>query len=183
LAGRLVYVMGPSGAGKDTLLKHARARLTGSPILFAHRYITRPPVAGDENFVSLSELEFEARLDLFAFHWAAHGHRYGIGIEVERWRDLGRTVVVSGSREHFAHALANRPDVTPILITAPAAVLAARLAGRGREDCAAVASRLQRAAMIEAAHPRVLRIENTGVPTEAGDRLAAVIAACATGTV
>lgn len=172
--------MGPSGAGKDTLLKHARARLAGSPILFAHRYITRAPVAGDENFISLREREFEARLDLFAFHWAAHGHRYGIGIEVERWREMGRTVVISGSREHFVRDLADRPDVLPVLVTAPAAVLAARLTARGREDGQAAASRLRRSNAIEAEHPRLVLIENTGTPDDAGSRLAAVIAACAT---
>lgn len=172
--------MGPSGAGKDTLLKHARARLAGSPILFAHRYITRTPIAGDENFISLSEREFEARLDLFAFHWAAHGNRYGIGIEVERWRERGRTVVISGSREHFVRDLTGRPDVLPVLVTAPAAILAARLAARGREDGQVAALRLWRSNTIETEHPRLVRIENTGTPAKAGDRLAAVIAACAT---
>jgi ribose 1,5-bisphosphokinase len=179
LAGRLVYVMGPSGAGKDTLLKHARARLAGSAILFAHRYITRAPVAGDENFISLTSQEFEARLDLFTFHWKAHGHCYGIGIEVERWRDMGRTVVVSGSREHFTEALLGRADIIPVLIIAPPEVLSARLAARGREDRDAIASRLERGAIAEADHPCLKRIENIGAPAEAGDRLAAVIRACA----
>ena len=57
----LVYVMGPSGAGKDTLLRAARARLEGGDVFFAHRYITRDPVPGDENFIALSPAEFEAR--------------------------------------------------------------------------------------------------------------------------
>jgi len=172
--------MGPSGAGKDTLLSYARARLTGAPVLFAHRYITRAP-SGDENFVSLDPREFAARLDagLFAYHWEANGHRYGIGIEVERWRTDGRAVVVSGSRAHFAASLAERDDVTPVLVTAPPEILAARLAGRGREDEAAIAARLRRAAMDEIRHPRLLRVENAGTPAEAGDRLAALIRACA----
>lgn len=172
--------MGPSGAGKDTLLAHARARLAGAPILFAHRYITRAP-SGDENFVSLNLREFAARLDagLFAYHWDANGHRYGIGIEVERWRADGNAVVVSGSRAHFVTTLAGRDDVTPVLVTAPPEILAARLAGRGREDDAAIAARLRRAAMDEISHSRLLRVENMGTPAEAGDRLAALIRACA----
>jgi ribose 1,5-bisphosphokinase len=49
MAGALVYVMGPSGAGKDSVLGRARAMLsTDLPIVFAHRYITRPADSGGE---------------------------------------------------------------------------------------------------------------------------------------
>src|SRR5690349_12136372 len=69
----LVYVMGPSGAGKDTLLRYAREQLASEPVAFAHRYITRPATAGDENHVALSVPEFRARKQhgLFAMDWEA----------------------------------------------------------------------------------------------------------------
>jgi len=39
--GRLVVVAGPSGAGKDTLLRFARNHLGGDPnIVFPHRVVT-----------------------------------------------------------------------------------------------------------------------------------------------
>ncbi len=40
--GQLVYVMGASGSGKDSLLQALRPRLRGVPVAFARRYITRP---------------------------------------------------------------------------------------------------------------------------------------------
>ena len=182
MTGRLVYVLGPSGAGKDTLLNYARAQLAGSPVLFAHRYITRPPIAGDENFVSLSEREFEVRLPLLAFHWRAHGHRYGVGMEVEHWRNLGHAVVVSGSRAHFSDFLAADPNVTPVLITATPALLAKRLAGRNREDKKNIAERLLRGATLDVTHPNLERVENSGNVEEAGERLVAIIRNCAADT-
>lgn len=143
---RIFYVMGPSGAGKDAILRTARQRLVPADgVVFAHRYITRPPEA-NENHIALSEAEFMLRRErgLFAMDWAANGLRYGIGREVELWRDAGLAVVISGSREHYAAELAGRRDITPVLITAPSDVLQQRLSSRGREDQSAIAGRLER---------------------------------------
>ncbi|MDX5297933.1 MAG: phosphonate metabolism protein/1,5-bisphosphokinase (PRPP-forming) PhnN, partial [Gammaproteobacteria bacterium] len=97
---RLFYLMGPSGAGKDALLRHCRQRLMDIPCLVAHRYITRPPELEGENHIWLPDSEFDARarLGAFAMHWQAHGHRYGIGQEVNHWLDAGTHVLVNGSR-------------------------------------------------------------------------------------
>src|SRR5471030_3047547 len=145
--GPLVYVMGPSGAGKDSVLNRARVLLEAeAPVVFAHRYITRPAETGGENHVALSAAEFALRRahSLFAFHWQAHGNEYGIGREIHAWRKAGLTVVVSGSREHFQKVNGVDDDTHPVLITAPAETLAGRLAGRGREDSAAAEARLGR---------------------------------------
>ena len=157
----IAYVMGPSGAGKDTLLRQARALLAGEAIIFAHRYITREPVAGDENFIALSEAEFTLRQarGLFAFNWSAHETRYAIGAEIELWRASGLTVVVSGSRGHF-QSLADTSQLRPIVITASPAVLARRLEARGREGGTAIAERLARGEDMEVAHPSLVTIVN-----------------------
>lgn len=167
----IAYVMGPSGAGKDTLLSLARRALEGSTILFAHRFITREATAGHENFIALSEAEFALRdrMALFALTWDAHALRYGVSREIELWQAAGCTVVVSGSRAHFLQILARRQDVTPILITAPPEMLADRLRRRGREDAAAMRERLQRSFAIE--HPRLTLIVNDRSPEAGAARL------------
>lgn len=160
--GGLAYVMGPSGAGKDTLLTGARAALDPAHFAFAHRYISRPPFAGDENFVSLSASEFAARRDagLFAFHWRARDVDYGIGIEIETWRAQGLTVVVSGSRADWESGAPACAGAIPLLITAPAEILAARLNARNRDPD--IARRLARANEFSIAAANLVRIDNSG---------------------
>jgi ribose 1,5-bisphosphokinase len=166
--------MGPSGVGKDTVLRLARGALApGEKIAFAHRYVTRPADPRHENYVALSAVEFETRraAGLFAFDWQAYGFRYGVGIEIEAWRRAGFAVVISGSRAHF-QTLRPRPShLMPVLITAPPAVLAQRLAGRAREDAAERGQRLRRAEQFAFADPAVVEIDNAGPPEQAGAAL------------
>jgi len=177
MAAAIIYVMGPSGAGKDTLLRYARERLASAPVAFAHRYITRPPVAGDENHVALSVPEFRVRKahGAFAMDWEAHGMHYGIGCEIEAWRRAGLVVVVSGSRQHFEQAAAGAPDVVPVMVTCAPEVLARRLAQRGRESEAEIAERLTRKPTPALAHPALVTLDNSGAVEVAGDKLIALL--------
>jgi ribose 1,5-bisphosphokinase len=177
--GPLVYVMGPSGAGKDSVMNRARALLASdAPVFFAHRYITRPPDTGGENHVALTKAEFALRRahGLFAFDWEAHGNCYGIGCEIDAWRRSGLTVVVSGSREHFLAANGLDGDTHPVLITAPAERLAERLASRGREDGGAAAKRLGRGTAYAIADPRLVTIVNDGALDAAAQAFVSLIA-------
>lgn len=139
---RLVAVVGPSGAGKDTLM--AMACRACPDIRAARRVITRPSDAGGEDFNGVSDAEFAQRLKAgeFALHWQAHSLGYGIPI-----RELSGTgtVLFNASRAVLAEAVARFPDLTVLLVTAPASVLAARLAARARETAADQAQRLERA--------------------------------------
>jgi hypothetical protein len=56
-AGKLIWLVGPSGSGKDSLLAALRQR-EHPQLLVAHRYITRPFNAGSENHIALSERSF-----------------------------------------------------------------------------------------------------------------------------
>lgn len=176
--GNLYYVVGPSGAGKDTLLRLAREHLEGAPLLFAHRYITRPHQDATENHVALSEAEFDmrARCDCFAMQWASHGYLYAVGVEIDRWLACGLDVVVSGSREYLPTALRRYADLRLIWVDAPAVLLRERLHSRGREDDRAIATRLERAEAY-ARPPRKpdLHLENVGAPEQAARQLAAYL--------
>jgi ribose 1,5-bisphosphokinase len=105
--GALFYIIGPSGSGKDSLMRYSRDRLDGTDgVVFTHRYITRPVEPQGENHVALSEGEFKARAaaGLFALHWRSHGLHYGIGCELDHWLAAGLKVVVNGSRGYLPEA-------------------------------------------------------------------------------
>ncbi|MBY0320052.1 MAG: phosphonate metabolism protein/1,5-bisphosphokinase (PRPP-forming) PhnN [Reyranella sp.] len=179
MSAPLVYVMGPSGAGKDSVLERARALLSvDAPIAFAHRYITRPADSGGENHVALSRAEFALRRahGLFAFHWQAHGNDYGIGREIEAWRGAGLTVVVSGSREHYEKIAGSDPDLHPVLITAALDKLRARLSARGRETSAAAANRLARSDAYAVTDARLVTIVNDGTLNAAAEAFVRLLA-------
>jgi ribose 1,5-bisphosphokinase len=168
--GRLIYVMGPSGAGKDSLLGFARQRVGHEPIVFAHRYITRPGGNGEDH-IALSHEEFAARsaCGLFALEWTSHGLRYGIGIELDAWLERGCTVVINGSREHLRRTLERYPGADVVHIDAAPHVLAARLGARGRESAEQIAARLGRQAPF--ALPvgvHLTTIDNSGALEDAG---------------
>lgn len=170
--GTLVYVMGASGSGKDSLMTFARQQLAHHPgICFVHRYITRPADAGGENHVALTVPEFESRVRarLFALHWQSHGLRYGIGIEVNQWLAKGMTVVVNGSREYLPQAQQAYPELLPVLIDVSTRVLQQRLLARGREDATGIEKRLQRHAELRR-QPLPGRVLNNDGPLEVGGR-------------
>ncbi len=179
MQGPLVYVMGPSGAGKDSVMERARVQLAAdAPVVFAHRYITRPAGAGGENHVALSATEFALRRQrgLFAFHWEAHGNHYAIGREIHAWRQAGLTVVVSGSREHWQRLGGLDDETYPVLITASPERLAERLAARGREDAAAAAQRIGRSEAHAVTDHRLITIVNDGALETAARAFLSLIA-------
>jgi ribose 1,5-bisphosphokinase len=176
---KLFYVMGASGAGKDTLINFARTRVNGSDkIIFAHRYITRPPFTGNENHVHLTVEEFKARIhaELFALYWESHGKYYGIGKEINAWMDGGFNVIVNGSRQYLPVAQQLYPDIVVILIDASPEVINQRLASRGREDAGEIAKRITRTAEIDTDLTNCIKIMNDGAVEDAGEELVNIIA-------
>jgi phosphonate metabolism protein PhnN/1,5-bisphosphokinase (PRPP-forming) len=168
----LVPVVGPSGAGKDTLMVAAQARLAGDPrFVFARRCITRPAEAGGEEHLPMTRQAFYAvrEAEGFAMWWEAHGLLYGIACDVEEALAEGRVVIANLSRTVLTEA-AMRWPVRVLFITAPLPVLAARLAARGRESQADIAARLAR----EAPLPAGLEVEtvmNDGTPEQGVERV------------
>ncbi|MGU3523995.1 ribose 1,5-bisphosphokinase [Enterobacteriaceae bacterium C23F] len=148
MAGRLIWLVGPSGSGKDSLLAALRQR-EHAQIVVAHRYITRPANAGSENHIALSEHEFFTRAErqLFALSWHANALYYGVGIEIDVWLHAGFDVVVNGSRAHLPQAKARYANaLLPVCLQVSPDVLRSRLEQRGRETPKEIAQRLDRAA-------------------------------------
>lgn len=135
-------VVGPSGAGKDTLIRGAMA--ARSDLRLVRRVITRPTEAGGEDFEGVLPGDFSLRRERgeFALHWEAHGLSYGIP---KSQLDGPGDAIFNGSRAALPEAARVFPRLRVILVTAPAAVLAARLAGRGREGESDIKARLARA--------------------------------------
>lgn len=168
----LVLVVGPSGAGKDTLLDAARRALADDKrVRFVRRTITRPADAGGEDHDAVTEVEFLARD--FALRWQAHGLRYGIPAGIADDLAIGRVVVANVSRMVIAEA-ARRFPARVIEVTAPPAVLAARLAARGRESGADAAARLARSVAIPAGVPLSI-VVNDGTIEQGTERFVAVL--------
>lgn len=178
MRGLFVLVVGPSGAGKDTLLDHARTALGGDPFyVFARRCITRPAGAGSENHEAVTAEEFDARRAAggFSLWWEAHGLRYGLSSILEHHLAQGRCVIANVSRAVIEEARSRLGPVLVVSITASPEILAARLAARGREVAADRAARLARADAFEIAGPDVVAVTNDGAVEDAVTRFLAVL--------
>ncbi|GJD46256.1 Ribose 1,5-bisphosphate phosphokinase PhnN [Methylobacterium cerastii] len=151
MAGGFVLVVGPSGAGKDTLLRLARDALVGdSRFVFPRRHVTREPSTHEDN-IALTEEAFADRAasGAFALYWRAHGLGYAIPGETLEEARAGRVVVCNVSRRIVEQARGSLPHVGVVTITALPEVLADRLSARARPEDGDLRSRLDRVVPIE----------------------------------
>ncbi len=181
--GAFVAVVGPSGAGKDTLMARAARHPALDPrIVFARRVVTRPAQADAEDHDSLDAAGF-ARAEAegaFALVWAAHGLRYGLPRALCDALTEGRTVVANLSRRSLAEAAAVFGALHVLEVTASPEILLARLVARGREDEATIRDRLARQvpmALPPDAHHR--RIDNSSDLAAATEEVVRSLNACA----
>lgn len=161
--GRLVYLMGPSGAGKDSLIDAARPTLERHNVAIARRVITRSAEAKGEDAVGVSMQRFEqmcAEGD-FALHWQANGLAYGIPVQIDSWLQQGRTVLVNGSRAHLSEARQRYPDLVAVLLTVEPQVLRQRLLARGRESLEDIERRLARSQQLALPDQDVHLLDNS----------------------
>jgi phosphonate metabolism protein PhnN/1,5-bisphosphokinase (PRPP-forming) len=177
MRGTLFLIVGPSGAGKDTLIEGARSALRSDPrYVFARRVITRPASAGGEAHQSATAEDFARRVRAgeFMLHWEAHGLGYGLPRSLDDDLVQGRNVVANVSRSVIAEATSRYSPVRVVAITASPEARARRLAARGREDAAGVDGRLAREARVPP-DVAVDTIDNDGPPGEGTARLVALL--------
>ncbi|HEY8976806.1 MAG TPA: phosphonate metabolism protein/1,5-bisphosphokinase (PRPP-forming) PhnN [Burkholderiaceae bacterium] len=144
-AHRLIVVVGPSGAGKDSVLRGWRALLGEAAPAVARRVITRAPDTSEAH-EAVTPGDFAGLRDrgLLATWWHAHGLDYGVRRSELAPLAGGRWVVLNGSRAHLPALRAQAPGLQVVSVSASEHVLASRLAARGREDAAARDARLAR---------------------------------------
>lgn len=182
--GRLVLVVGPSGAGKDTLMAATAALAAEEPRLrLVQRHVTRPRDAGGEAHRPVSVADYEAAraAGRYCLAWSAHGLHYGIPAEVVGAVRDGAIAVVNGSRKVLPEALALGVPVAVIQITAPPDVLAARLSQRGRESADDIRARLAREAALPALDCPVVTVMNDGTVAEGEARFLAALRTLSVG--
>ena len=174
--GRIIVVVGPSGAGKDTIINGAKEACAGHPaIVFPRRIVTRA-ASSAEDHDTLDEAAFDRAVQDggLAFWWQAHGLKYGIPAQIDDDIRAGRKAVCNVSRGIVDELRARYAKVEAVLVTAPAAILAARLAGRARGSDGSLEQRLKRGDAFAAFRPD-RTINNDSTPGEAVRRLLEII--------
>lgn len=179
MSGLWVFVCGPSGSGKDSVIDAARQALSGrTNIVFARRMVTRPVQPGsDHDPVAAPVFAKLLQADSLCWNWQAHGFSYGIASHYADAVRAGCLVVVNGSRAHV-NSLPPAADLRVVQISTDPQRLAIRLAQRGRDSDTAVAERLARNAAF-AGMPADWVIVNDGELAVAGQRLADYLTASA----
>lgn len=178
--GRLFYLMGPSGAGKDSLLDACRGRqVAGHDLRIAARHITRRAGSGGEDHIALTPDAFRQQRDdgRFALHWQANNRHYGIGVEIDQWLAAGDMVLVNGSRAHLDEARARYGrQLVPVLLYVDPDQQRRRLLERGRETTEEIDRRIERSRRLQAElGQRFATIRNDGTLGHATDQLLAII--------
>jgi ribose 1,5-bisphosphokinase len=182
--GRLVLIVGPSGAGKDTLIDVVRAACRDdASVGFPRRVITRPS-SGAEDHDTISDAAFDqaATGGAFALWWTAHGLKYGIPAAIDDDVRAGRTVVCNVSRTIIGAARERYAHVTVALVTAPAAILAARLRARGRGSDGSIIDRVQRSVLTNGELNADFVIENIGAVEPAAAMLLRIVSGRSAGS-
>lgn len=162
--GRLIFLVGPSGSGKDSLTDASREQLAAAGVEIARRVITRSAEAKGEAAQGVTPEHFDTlrAQGAFAMHWRANGLDYGIPRQVDQWLAAGRAVLVNGSRAYLPEARQRYPDLLAVLVEVKPEVLRQRLLARGRESAEEVEQRLARSARLQAAaDPSVHVLDNS----------------------
>ena len=170
-----ILIVGASGAGKDSLLKAAKAYFTQCgdkkpKVHFIPRYIDRIPDQNEANFY-IDTQSFEILQDFFISKWRANSHNYGIAKHCLHKDGIN---IISISRSAIKDFEAYCKNVSVIEVFVPLHILQTRLEQRGRENKAQIAKRLENANKKTYAK-NLYRFENAKSLEESGREFVALI--------
>ena len=137
-AGLVFLVVGPSGAGKDSLIAGAKVFCTAhssDKFIFPKRIVTRAQNAfEDHDTLSFEEFAKVKQAGAFALSWEAHGLCYGLPTSLDHAVANGQHAILNVSRSIIPLVRQRYKNVRVIFICARDEVLAKRLASRGRDS-------------------------------------------------
>lgn len=164
--GRVVVVVGASGAGKDSVIRAAKKYFeTDDRIEFVRRVITRECDPSTEVHDSVSVEEFkqhELRGD-FSVCWQANGLHYGLPAAMHADMVNGKILIANGSRAAIDAIRSSFANTTIVHVTVSEDALQLRLERRKRESADEIQKRLQRNKTIAPLKgDDVITIDNSG---------------------
>lgn len=148
--GQVVVISGPSGVGKGTICRALLDRLDRICTSISATTRPRSPQEADgRDYYFLTRQAFETRLQqgLFLEHAEVFGHYYGTPRDkVQQAMARGMTVLLEIDVQGGRQVKAVLPEAKMVFILPPSLdALKKRLAGRGRDDDAAMQRRLREA--------------------------------------
>ena len=178
--GMFVAIVGPSGAGKDTLIRAVAEAVSDRPeIIFVRRIITRLSDGVTEDHDTMTPEAFEAgrAAGTFCLSWGAHGLFYGLPKSALDAVDRGNTVVANVSRTALSEAVRTFGRVAVVEITADPEILVERIIARGRESADEARGRIARSVAFDVPHAACCyaQIDNSGPIDVAKDQLIKIL--------
>ncbi len=178
MSGKLILVVGPSGAGKDSVIRYAMEKFKGDPqFTFPRRVITRQADVTAEDHDSIDVPNFLALKSQggLALSWQAHDLHYGVPAQINNDLAVGKHLIVNVSRTILPDVPKLYPNYMVVEITASPEILETRILERGRATDGNVFKRATRKVSAPSLDPRHFVIRNETSLPEAGEEFCALV--------